>query len=795
LRISYEWLTDFVDLDGVSPKEAAEVLTRLGVEVESLTLIDLSQIVIGKVLEQIPHPKSRNPLWVHQVDLGGGRNQQIIAGAPNAVVGSLVPVAMPGTTVPNGKLVKDMNIAGYKASGMLCSASELLLGDDHAGILILDRGTPGEPLTTVIPNQAIMEAEITSNRPDCMGHLGVARELAAGLDRPMKRDFMPAFTGTANPPGRDLVKVTIDDPDLCSRYIGGVIKNVKVGPSPDWLQRRLRTSGVRPINNIVDITNYVLLEYAQPLHAFDFAKLTASEIRVRRAREREKLLCLDGIERELSTEMLVIADAQRPVAIAGVIGGEESAVSDATTDILLEAATFNGPSVRQTSRTIGLRTEASARFERRLPPELALAGARRAASLIAELAGGKVHREWADVYPRPQEPVRVNLRPALVDDVLGAHVPLEEAEAILKRLNFHVKVLGDGEWDVLPPVFRLDVTIPEDLVEEIGRVYGYDRIPPTLPGRRRNTWNPSVPSLDRRLDSAREVLAGAGFTETWNPALVSGRRLESLRVSAYALRVSNALSDDMDTLRTSLLPSLVDVVALNRDRGRGSVHVYEIAAAFLARMGEKNSQPDEPLRLAAITSASTTAESGRQAFYALKAVLDSCLGSLGAASCTYQRASAELFHPGRCAAVVIDGRQLGYLGELHPSVGASCKVDGRLVAFEIDVEPVLASARVPRAQPLPRFPAVERDLAVVTEEHVAASALLAVIKEAGGDLLETARAFDEYHGAQVAEGHKSIAFTLTFRSPERTLTDAEVDKLMAEIKLGLEKRHRARFRE
>jgi phenylalanyl-tRNA synthetase beta chain len=795
LRISYEWLTDFVDLDGVSPKEAAEVLTRLGVEVESLTLIDLSQIVIGKVLEQIPHPKSRNPLWVHQVDLGGGRNQQIIAGAPNAVVGSLVPVAMPGTTVPNGKLVKDMNIAGYKASGMLCSASELLLGDDHAGILILDRGTPGEPLTTVIPNQAIMEAEITSNRPDCMGHLGVARELAAGLDRPMKRDFMPAFTGTANPPGRDLVKVTIDDPDLCSRYIGGVIKNVKVGPSPDWLQRRLRTSGVRPINNIVDITNYVLLEYAQPLHAFDFAKLTASEIRVRRAREREKLLCLDGIERELSTEMLVIADAQRPVAIAGVIGGEESAVSDATTDILLEAATFNGPSVRQTSRTIGLRTEASARFERRLPPELALAGARRAASLIAELAGGKVHREWADVYPRPQEPVRVNLRPALVDDVLGAHVPLEEAEAILKRLNFHVKVLGDGEWDVLPPVFRLDVTIPEDLVEEIGRVYGYDRIPPTLPGRRRNTWNPSVPSLDRRLDSARQVLAGAGFTETWNPALVSGRRLESLRVSAYALRVSNALSDDMDTLRTSLLPSLVDVVALNRDRGRGSVHVYEIAAAFLARMGEKNSQPDEPLRLAAITSASTTAESGRQAFYALKAVLDSCLGSLGAASCTYQRASAELFHPGRCAAVVLDGRQLGYLGELHPSVGASCKVDGRLVAFEIDVEPVLASARVPRAQPLPRFPAVERDLAVVTEEHVAASALLAVIKEAGGDLLETARAFDEYHGAQVAEGHKSIAFTLTFRSPERTLTDAEVDKLMAEIKLGLEKRHRARFRE
>jgi phenylalanyl-tRNA synthetase beta chain len=705
-----------------------------------------------------------------------------------------VPVALPGTTVPNGKLVKDMNIAGYKAGGMLCSASELLLGDDHSGILILDSGTPGDPLTTVIPNQAIMEAEVTSNRPDCMGHLGVARELAAGLDRPLKRDFMPSFTGTANPPGRELVKVAIEDPDLCSRYIGAVIKGVKVGPSPDWLQRRLRACGVRPINNIVDVTNYVVLEYAQPLHAFDLTKLGGSEIRVRRAREGEKLVCLDGIERELATGMLVIADAQRPVAIAGVIGGQETAVAAGTTDVLLEAATFSGPSIRQTSRTLGLRTEASARFERGLPPELALAGARRAASLIAELAGGTVHREWSDVYPRPQEPVRINLRPALVDEVLGTHVPLEEAEAILKRLNFHVKVLGDGEWDVLPPVFRLDVTIPEDLVEEVGRVYGYDRVPPTLPGRRHDTWTPLAPSVDRRLDMAREVMAGAGFTETWNPALVSGRKLESLRVAAHAMRVANALSDDMDTLRTSLLPSLVDAVALNRDRGRDDVRVYEIAAAFLARVGEKNSQPDEPLRLAGVATAGNTAESGQQAFYGMKSVLAACVEALSAPACTYQRGAAELFHPGRCAAIILEGRQLGFLGELHPTVGASLRVEGRLVAFEIDVEPVLANSRSLRAKPLPRFPAVERDLAVVVEEHVAAGSLLAAIKESAGDLLENARAFDEYHGAQVPEGHKSIAFTLTFRSPERTLTDAEVDRVMTEIRIALEKRHQARFR-
>jgi phenylalanyl-tRNA synthetase beta chain len=794
VRISYEWLGDFVDLEGVTPKDAAEVLTRLGVEIESLTVADLSNIVVGKVLEQVKHPKSRNDLWVHQIDLGD-RVQQIIAGAPNAVVGSLVPVALPGTTVPNGKVVKDMNIAGYKASGMLCSASELLLGDDHSGILILASGTPGEPLTTVIPNQAIMEAEVTSNRPDCMGHLGVARELAAGLDRPMKRDFMPAFTGTANPPGRDLVKVTIADEAMCSRYIGGVIKGVRVGPSPDWMQRRLRACGVRPINNIVDITNYVLLEYAQPLHAFDLSKLEGSEIRVRPAREGERLLCLDGIDRELTPDMLVIADARRPVAIAGVIGGEATAVTTDTTEILLEAATFNGPSVRQTSRALGLRTEASARFERALPPELALAGARRAASLVAELAGGIVHREWPDVYPRPQEPIRINLRPALVDEVLGTHVPLEEAEAILKRLNFHVKVLGDGEWDVLPPVFRLDVTIPEDLVEEVGRVYGYDRVPPTLPGRRHETWVPLTPSKDRRLDSAREVLAGAGYTETWNPALVSGRKLENLRVAALAMRVSNALSDDMDTLRTTLVPSLVDVVALNRDRGRDDICVYEIANAFLAKVGEKNSQPEEPLRLAAVTTGGGSADSARAAFYQLKSVLSACVDGLGGPPCTYQRGAAELFHPGRCAAVVMDGRKLGYLGELHPTVSGAAGIEGRLVAFEVDVDVVLSAARIPRAQPLPRFPAVERDLAVLVEEHVAAGSILASIKEGAGELLEMARAFDEYHGAQVPEGRKSIAFTLTFRSPERTLTDAEVDRVMSEIKLALEKRHGARFRE
>jgi phenylalanyl-tRNA synthetase beta chain len=518
-------------------------------------------------------------------------------------------------------------------------------------------------------------------------------------------------------------------------------------------------------------------------------------VHVRRARAGETLLCLDGVDRELTPEMLVIADADKPVAIAGVIGGAQTAVTDATTDVLLEAATFNGPSVRQTARAFGLRTEASARFEKGLPAELALAGARRAAALIAELAGGDVHREWADVYPRPQEPVRIRLRPWLVDEVLGVHVPLEDSEAILIRLGFHVRILGDGEWDVLPPVFRLDVTIPEDLVEEVGRVWGYDRVPPTLPGRRRDRWTPAVPSIGRRLDAAREVLAGAGFTETWNPALVSGRMLEQLHVGAHALRVSNALSDDMDTLRTTLLPSLVNVVALNRDRGSADVKVYEMAAVFLARVGDKTTeQPEEPQRLGVVATGGMTADSGREAFYAMKSVLDACVRELGAPPVTYQRAAAQLFHPGRCAAVFLDARQLGFVGELHPSVVAGANLEGRLAAIEIDLDPVLAAAEVIRAHPLPRFPAIERDLAVVVEDHVSAGALLTTIKEAGRDVLERARPFDEYRGAQVPEGHKSVAFALTFRSPERTLTDAEMDEVMAEIRLALEKKHNAGIR-
>ncbi len=791
MRVSYEWLTDLAGVRDVTPTQVAEVLTMAGFPVDEVRPIDLSGLQVGRVLSQRPHPASRHPLWVHEVDLGD-HVRSIVAGAANAVPGSLVAVALPGTTVPDGTVVRDARIAGIPAQGMMCSERELLVSDDHGGIMLLDGGKPGQALEEVLPFDAWLDVEVTPNRPDCLSHLGLARELAAGLGRRLERPFMPAFVDGIEPPGTELIAVEIEAPDLCARYIGAPITGVRVGPSPRWLRRRLFAAGVRPINNVVDVTNYVALEYGQPLHAFDLTRIRGRRIVVRRARPGEELLCLDGQLRRLDSEMLVIADAEAPIAIAGLIGGEESAVSEATTDVLLEAANFDGVSVRATSRALRLRTEASTRFEKGLSPELAQAGARRAAALLAQLAHGRVHLNWADRYPRPQDPVRVRFRPEQVDALLGVHVSLQEMESALRRLDFQVQIQDDGSWDLLPPVYRLDIHIPADVAEEVGRLYGYDKVPATLPGNRRFSWVAPLPSQERRLDGLRHVLAGAGFTEAVTLALVSGALLDRLGVAERAMRVLNPVSDEQDTMRTTLLPSLLQVAALNANRGRPAVSVFEVGRVYLRRADRP--QPDEPVRLGALRTGLGSAEAGRTAFLELKGALERALDALVPLQVAYQRDAATLFHPGRCARVVVAGRPVGYLGELHPAVLRDFDLDGRAVGVELDLEPVLALDVPRRACPLPRFPAVHRDLAVVVAEEVEAATLEETIRGAGGELLESALAFDEYRGSQVPEGKKSIAFTMTFRSPERTLTDAEVDARLERLRRVLADRHGATFR-
>ena len=793
MKVSYEWLCDLAGVHDITPEQAADVLTMAGWNVDEIVLVDLSPLLVGRVISQQPHPSSRKPLWVHQVDLGD-HTRQVIAGVDNARPGTLVPVALPDTTVPDGTLVRDGKIAGIEARGMLCSEAELLISEDHNGILLLDRGTPGQHLDQILPSDAVFEVEVTPNRPDCLGHLGLARELAAALGRGLGRDFMPPFTGGVEPLGTDLIGVAIEAPDLCRRYIGAPITGVRVGQSPLWLRRRLFAAGVRPISNVVDVTNYVTLEYGQPLHAFDLAKIGGRRIVVRRARAGERLFFLDGETRTLSPEMLVIADAERPVALAGIMGGEDSAVTDQTTDLLLEAANFDGVNIRSTSRTLRLRTESSSRFEKGISPEFALAGARRAASLLAELTGGSVHVSWADAYPRPQEPVRVRFRPQQVDAVLGVHVPLQEMEAILKRLDFQVRVQDDGEWDLLPPVFRLDVSIPEDVAEEVGRMYGYDNVPATLPGARRTSWRPAAPSEERRLDPLRYALAGAGYTEVVTPALTSGALLNQLGVGDRAMRVINPVSDDQDTLRTALIPSLLRVAAHNQSYGRQIGSIFEIARAYLRRPEQPDGQPDEPLRLGVVRAGLNGPESGRAGFLDLKGALERSLDALAPVEVSYERTTTTLFHPGRCARILVFGRPVGFLGELHPSVVEAFDLGGRAVGLEVELEPVLAIDLPRRAQPLPRFPAVNRDLDVVVADVMEVAALLRTIREAGGELLESATAFDEYRGSQVPEGCKSVAFTMTFRSPERTLTDAEVDGRLEAIKGALARQNQATFR-
>lgn len=793
MRVSYQWLCELADVHDLPPEAGARVLTMAGWNVDQITLIDLSELRVGRVISQERHPTSRSPLWIYQVDLGD-HSRQIIAGVDNAGPGALVPVALPGTTVPNGTLVRDLSIAGVAGQGMLCAEDELGLGDDHEGILLLDEAVPGQRLDEVIPSDAILEVEVTPNRPDCLSHLGLAREFAAALGRNLPGDFMPLFTGGIDPPGTELIRVAIAEPELCRRYIGAVVSGVRVASSPRWLQRRLRAVGVRPINNVVDVTNYVALEYGQPLHAFDLSRIAGPEIQVRRAWPGEVLLCLDGETRRLTPEMLVIADAERPVALAGVIGGAESAVTEATTEVLLEAANFDGVSVRAASRALRLRTEASIRFEKGLSPELALAGARRAARLLEEVSGGRVHVGWADEYPRPQEPIRVHFRPEQVDAILGVHVPLQEMEAILERLGFQVRVQENGEWDVLPPVFRLDVSIKEDVAEEVGRIYGYDRVPPTLPGRRRTTWVPATPSVERRLDAMRHGLAAGGLTEVVTPSLVSGALLDRLGVRDGSMSVLNPVSEAEDTLRQTLLPSLFQVAAGNRNRGHAAVAVFEVGRAYLARPDRPLGQPDEPLRLAALRTAIPTAEKGRIGFLEMKGALEWALAKVAPVGVRWERGQAPLFHPGRCARVLVAGRPAGFLGEVHPTALSALDLDGRAVALEVDLEPVLSADPTWKAAPLPRFPAVHRDLAVVVPEPVEAWALLQTIQTAGGDLLESAWAFDEYRGGQVPPGHKSLAFTMTFRSPERTLTDAEVDARLDRIREALRERHQASFR-
>lgn len=645
----------------------------------------------------------------------------------------------------------------------------------------------------------VLHLEVTPNRPDCLGVLGVAREVAALTGRSLRPPDL-AYP-EAGPDVIERARVEIQAPDLCHRYTATIVEGIRVGPSPSWLQARLDAAGVRPINNIVDITNYVMLEVGQPMHAFDVETLRGRRIEVRRARSGESLTTLDGTIRPLSSDFLVIADSARPVALAGIMGGAESEVTDRTTTVLLESANFDRVTVRRSSRLLRLRTESSARFDKGLPPAIAPQGLRRATRLLVELCGGRAWRGILDVYPNPPCPVEVRLAPEELRRILGIELTSAQTAGVLGRLGFQCREEGQALL-VTPPAYRTDIRIAADLAEEVARLIGYDQIPTT-------TMSGAIPShpphpLTVLIERVKDLLAGSGMQEVITYSLVGPRLLGRTNCGALSgvprpLVLANPLTPDQEILRTSLLPSLLECVVKNLRPGEGGVRLFEVGRVYLPRQGDLP-QEREMLGLAMAGPrwlrrlGSVDAE---HEFADLKGVVEELLDRLYVKGATFERCTGEgLFHPGRTAEIGWRGRQLGAIGEVHPAVARNLELRGATFVAELDIEILLGAVEVEsfRVSLPPRFPEIRRDLAVVVDEQVAVARLLEVIREAGGPLLVSAELFDLFRGGGVPAGRKSCAFALVFRSPERTLIDGEVAVLETRIIEELERVAGARLR-
>ncbi len=793
MKISLNWLSDYVELPP-SVDELKHRLTMAGLEVEAVERPGeaLEGIVTAQILASDKHPNA-DKLSVTKVSLGAGEPLQVVCGAKNYRVGDKVPLATVGAVLPNGTEIKQAALRGVDSFGMLCSARELGLSEDHGGLLILDPGTAlGQPIAKALGlDDVILEVNVTPNRADALSHLGIAREVSTLLGKPLRKPAVKLSEGSGEASAR--ISIRIEDATRCWRYAARVIEGVKVQPSPKWMQDRLKACGVRAINNLVDVTNYVMLESGQPLHAFDLDNVGGAQIVVRTAKPHEKLKTLDDVERALDAEDLLICDNEKPQVLAGVMGGASSEVTDRTTRVLLECATFQPVSVRRSAKRHALHTESSHRFERGTDVSAVPEVLDRAAALLAELGGGTVLKGRVDAYPQEKKPPQVRLRTQKVADLLGVDVPAAECHRILGALGFR-KLSGDAAAAAFEvPLARVDVAIEEDLIEEIARVRGYDAVPVALPrGLARLDPERPMTVIERRV---RAALAGQGLDEVVNYSFVSPAELEAFQAEKGAIAVANPLSVEQSVMRTTLLPSLVgNVLRAVRHQATG-VRFYELARSYRPDpQGGQGTWPvaRETYEVAGVLwglrdgAKSWTAKDAAVDFYDAKAAVEAVLGSLHVDGATYEPLESSWYHP-RAAAVVRRGdKVLGTLGELHPRAVKRLDAPAGVFLFQLDVEVLLsAAALVPQAKPLGRFPAVLRDLAVVVPQEMASDAVRAVILEVGRPLVEDARVFDSYAGKPLPEGQKNLAYALRYRSPERTLTDAEVSeahgKIVAEV--------------
>jgi phenylalanyl-tRNA synthetase beta chain len=761
VRVPISWLREYVQVDA-STQEIADRLAISTCEVERIVRIgvadengNLGLFRVGRVVEAGKHPNA-DRLQLCRVDVGEGEPRQIVCGAWNFGAGATVAVALPGAVLPGGQRLEEVTLRGESSSGMILSEQELELGTDHSGILVLEDGPePGTPLADVLPlGEEVLEIETTPNRADLLSVYGMAREVAA------------IFGGELKPmPGTDPeraddepVDIRVEDFERCPRYVGRTFRDVRIGPSPPWLRARLAAAGMRPISDVVDATNYVMLALGSPLHAFDQTKLAEGRIVVRRAKQNEEIRTLDGNVRVLTPEDLVIADAVRPVAIAGIMGGEDSEVTDETTDVLLEAANFEPSGILRTSVRLGLRSEASGRWEKGVDPYLASQAAVLCTELFVELAGAR----WVgdvDVKDKLAEQPVVHLRPERTSALLGLEVPDDQQREILTALQFEV---GE-EWNVRVPTWRMrDVTREVDLIEEVGRMK-LDEVPFTLPTRREMFGRLSPEQQLRRL--VEDALVGAGFSEAYTPSLVG----EDLRPDA--LRIPQPQSQDMAVLRTTLLPSLFEAARYNQSVGNSGIALFEIAHVYLRADG----LPNEQVHVGGV---------GEGSYGRAKGAVETILGAIGAEA-TFERGEHQLLHPGKTAELAF-----GIVGEVRPGL-----IEGTWSAFELDLAALLAGVpgRI-EYEDVITFPAVRQDLAFAVGEDVAAGDLASASREAVGPELREMTPFDVYRGEQVGPGRKSIAFRVEFQSPERTLTDEEAAGLRERIVVALRDRFGAELR-
>ena len=788
MKLNRKWLhEDFVDLSKISDKDYVEKLTVFGQKVETYERMDaeIKNVLVGKVVSIVKHENSDH-MWVCQVDVGLEEPVQIVTGAQNVKQGDLVPVAMHNSYLPGGIHITKGKLRGEKSNGMLCSFAELGLTqndlpDAYAdGIWILndENCKPGDDINLVIGNDdTIVDFEITNNRPDCYSIIGLARESAAAFGMKMKHHD-PVVKGSNAGSMYDMLDVEVPAEDLCNRYSSRMVTNVKIGPSPKWMRNRLRANGVRPINNIVDITNYVMLEYGQPMHAFDYRYVSSGKIIVREAEEGESLTTLDGNVRQLTPGMLVIADENKPIGLAGIMGGENSEILDDTTTVVFESANFNGTSIRQTALALGMRTESSGKFEKNLDPMMTVPAVERACELVELLECGDVLDGIIDIVNYVPAPKTLPLEPEKINKLLGTNISKED---MIRYLNL-LEIPAENDV-ILVPSFRPDLNLMADIAEEVGRSFGYNEIPTTAFKTSTQGGYPPVMKFEMK---ACGLCQSMGYSEIITYSFVSPTVFDQIRIPADSnlrntLKIQNPLGEDTSVMRTSALPSMMDILSRNSAYHNKAVKLYELAKIYLPVEGA--ALPDEPKVLV------LGAYGSNESFFTVKGDLEEIFKGLRIKKAKYTADSTNpSYHPGRCAKVSIDGADIGYIGQIHPLVAKNYGIDCEVYCAEINFT-ALAGYQLPDATyvPLPKYPTTTRDLAIICDEAVTVGQVEDTITESAGKLLRKIRLFDIYRGAGIADGKKSLAFSLEFRADDRTLTDTDCEQVMAKILTGLEK--------